>query len=109
MLKPVYKDADTFRYDDLYLYAANAPAGYEILKVCMEMAQMLIDKNISYGSSALSPIRIFSKSDSVEQIKVRLDDKLNRLKNGSSFSGDNDIDDMIGYLVLLKIAIEQNK
>lgn len=109
MAKPVFKDTESFRYDDLYLHAINAPVGYEILDVCISVAQMLIDKNISYGNSALEPIRIFSKADSVEQIKVRLDDKLNRLKNGSSFSGDNDIDDMIGYLVLLKIAMAKNK
>jgi hypothetical protein len=107
MAYPVFKDTDSFRFDDLYLHAINAPAGYDILKVCLDIAQMLIDKNISYGNSALSPVRIFSKADSVEQIKVRLDDKLNRLKNGSSFAGDNDIDDMLGYLVLLKIAMSQ--
>ena len=106
--KPVFQDTDVFRYDDLYLHAVNAPIGHEILDTCVGIAQMLIDKNISYGNSALEPTRIFSKADSVEQIKVRLDDKLNRLKNGSSFAGDNDIDDMIGYLVLLKIAMAQN-
>ena len=63
-----------------------------------------INKNISYGDSALSPIRIFSQADNQEQIKIRIDDKINRIKNGQGFAGDNDIDDMIGYLILLKIA-----
>jgi hypothetical protein len=65
---------------------------------------MLIDKNISYGDSALNPIRIFSTTDATEQLKVRIDDKLNRVKNNQGFAGDNDIDDLIGYLVLYKIA-----
>jgi hypothetical protein len=65
---------------------------------------MLIDKNISYGNSALDPVRIFSTSDSTEQLKVRIDDKLNRVKNNQGFAGDNDIDDLIGYLMLYKIA-----
>ena len=65
---------------------------------------MLIDKNISYGNSALEPSRIFSTADSVEQLKVRIDDKLNRIKNNKGFAGDNDIDDLIGYLILYKIA-----
>jgi hypothetical protein len=39
-----------------------------------------------------------------EQLHVRIDDKLNRLMKGTDYPGDNDIDDLIGYLVLLKIA-----
>ena len=70
---------------------------------------MLIDKNISYGYSALSPKRIFSTADNVEQLKIRIDDKLNRISNAQGYPGDNDIDDMIGYLILLKIAIDKNK
>jgi hypothetical protein len=37
---------------------------------------MLLSKNASYGNSALEPVRIFSKADPVEQLKVRLDDKV---------------------------------
>jgi hypothetical protein len=70
--------------------------------------QMLIDKNIAYGDSALDPVRIFSKSDAVEQLRVRIDDKLSRLMKGTDYIGDNDIDDLIGYLVLLKIAKEKD-
>ena len=89
---------------DLQLIATNAPSGQKIITECLEIAGMLIEKNISYGDSALSPIRIFSQADNQEQIKIRIDDKINRIKNGSGFAGDNDIDDMIGYLVLYKIA-----
>jgi hypothetical protein len=89
---------------DLQLMATDAPSGNKIITQCLEVAQMLIEKNISYGDSALSPIRIFSQADNQEQIKIRIDDKINRIKNGSGFAGDNDIDDMIGYLILLKIA-----
>ena len=103
-LKPVYKDVKNFHYDDLYLHAVSAPAGHKILNACLEVAQMLIEKNISYGNSALDPIRIFSTADSTEQLKVRIDDKLNRVKNNQGFAGDNDIDDLIGYLLLYKIA-----
>jgi hypothetical protein len=89
---------------DLQLIATDAPSGQKIITQCLEIAGMLIEKNISYGDSALSPIRIFSQADNQEQIKIRIDDKINRIKNGSGFAGDNDIDDMIGYLILLKIA-----
>lgn len=104
MLKPVFEDTNRFTYRDLYLHAVSAPAGYKILNTCLEIAQMLIDKNISYGNSALEPARIFSTADSTEQLKVRIDDKLNRVKNNQGYAGDNDIDDLIGYLILYKIA-----
>ena len=67
---------------------------------------MLIKKNISYGNSALDPVRIFSKAGPREQLYVRIDDKLNRLIKGEEYPGDNDIDDLIGYLILLKVAKE---
>jgi hypothetical protein len=39
---------------------------------------------------------------------VRIDDKLSRFARGGEFPGDNDIDDLIGYLVLLKVALRNN-
>jgi hypothetical protein len=95
-------------YENLYLHANKAPSGLKILNQCMRTAEMLVEKNISYGDSAISPKRIFAKSDNVEQIKVRIDDKLNRIKNNQGFAGDNDIDDLIGYLILLKVALDKN-
>lgn len=89
---------------DLQLMATDAPSGSKILHECLEISEMLIKKNISYGNSALDPIRLFASSDSTEQLKVRIDDKLNRIKNSQGFAGDNDIDDLIGYLILLRIA-----
>lgn len=80
----------------------------EIWDICNDMAWFLIDKNRAYGNSALDPVRIFSDSDNVEQIKVRIDDKLSRFARGGEFPGDNDIDDLIGYLVLLKVALRDN-
>ena len=75
-----------------------------IANVCDNIKNMLIDKNKSYGDSALDPIRIFSKANSDEQIKIRIDDKLSRISRGSEFYGDNDLDDLIGYLILLKVS-----
>lgn len=92
---------------DLQLMATDAPSGHRIIKECLEIAEMLIKKNVSYGDSALNPMRLFAQSDSVEQLKVRIDDKLNRIKNSQGFAGDNDIDDLVGYLVLLRIAMSQ--
>lgn len=104
MLNPVFPDTKQFYCNDLYLRSMDAPSGKKIFNTCHEIAQMLIEKNVSYGDSALNPVRLFSGADSQEQLKVRIDDKLNRIKNAQGFAGDNDIDDLIGYLVLLKIA-----
>lgn len=67
---------------------------------------MLIEKNRSYGNAALDPVRVFSRAGASEQILVRIDDKLSRIARGSEFPGDDTINDLIGYLVLLKIARE---
>jgi hypothetical protein len=80
-----------------------------IANVCDNIKNMLINKNKSYGDSALDPIRIFSKANSDEQIKIRIDDKLSRISRGSEFYGDNDLDDLIGYLILLKVSKVYNK
>jgi hypothetical protein len=68
---------------------------------------MLIEKNIAYGNSALNPIQIFAKIPPGDQIDVRIDDKLNRIKNGSSYAGDNDMLDLVGYIVL-KLIDQKN-
>ena len=104
MLRPVFEDVSQFKCSDLYLKSVGAPAGNKIWSTCHEIAHMLIEKNISYGNSALEPARIFSTADSTEQLKVRIDDKLNRVKNNQGYAGDNDFDYLIGYLVLYKIA-----
>ncbi len=81
----------------------TAPAAFEILATCMELAIFLIDKNTKYGDAALDPVRIMSQADPTEQIKVRLDDKLSRMYRGQA--GDEDtMKDLVGYWVLLKIA-----
>ena len=74
----------------------------------LEITKMLQSKNDAYGDSALAPIRVFSKSDGQEQLKVRIDDKLNRLIQGNdSIESDKDVIlDLVGYLVLLLIAMD---
>jgi hypothetical protein len=75
-----------------------------ILDECNRLANMLIEKNRAYGNSALEPVRVFSNSDNIEQLNVRIDDKLSRRMRGGEYRGDNDLDDLMGYLVLLSIA-----
>jgi hypothetical protein len=80
-----------------------------IAVICDEVKELLIEKNKKYGDSALNPSRIFSKANAVEQILVRIDDKLSRIKSGAGLlANDEDvIMDLMGYLVLLKIALKR--
>jgi hypothetical protein len=70
---------------------------------CDALKAMLLEKNRNYGSSALDPVRIFSKADPVEQILVRIDDKLSRIARGQA-GGEDAEWDATGYLILLRVA-----
>lgn len=80
----------------------------KICQVCDGVKELLIEKNKKYGDSALNPSRIFSQASPVEQLLVRIDDKLNRIQKGAGLvaSDEDVIQDLIGYLVLLKIALK---
>ena len=83
----------------------------KISKICDDIKELLIHKNRKYGNSALKPCRVFSKSSPVEQLLVRIDDKLNRIMKGAGLlANDEDVvNDLIGYLVLLKIGMHEEK
>ena len=72
----------------------------EIRKVCDDIAELLITKNRKYGNSALQPSRIFSKASPIEQINVRIDDKLSRIKNQQEDEDEDVEKDLVGYIVL---------
>ena len=75
-----------------------------IATICDEVKRILLEKNRAYGNSALAPLRIFSRADPVEQLNVRIDDKLSRIARGREYHGDDTELDLIGYLVLRRVA-----
>mgnify|MGYP001222515654 CR=1 FL=1 len=81
----------------------------KIIKTMDEIKDFLVQKNLQYGDSVFQPVRVFSKADKTEQIKVRIDDKLSRLKRGNdSIESDEDVvSDLIGYLVILLISMRE--
>ena len=83
----------------------------KISSVCDDIKELLIHKNRKYGNSALKPNRIFSKCSATEQLLVRIDDKLNRIMKGAGLlATDEDVvNDLIGYLVLLKISMTSDQ
>lgn len=74
-----------------------------IAEECDALKTMLLQKNEAYGNAAFDPLRIFSKASPEEQLLVRLDDKLSRLARGSD-AGEDTVLDLLGYLVLLRVA-----
>lgn len=82
----------------------------KIKRVGQEVIDLLIEKNKSYGDSALEPANIFAKGDAVENLSARIDDKLMRIKT-KGFDGyeEDNVKDLIGYLILLKIALENKE
>lgn len=102
----VIKNLNTV-YANILRDVEKAPSGKDILDRCLRLAENLIAKNISYGDSALNPRPIFSKGGHNESLASRIDDKLNRIANNQSYPGDNDLDDLLGYLVLYSIYRER--
>ena len=73
------------------------------------VVNLLLEKNKAYGDSALSPANIFAKGSAVDNLCCRIDDKLMRIKNkGIDDKTEDTLVDLIGYFILLKIAIENN-
>lgn len=77
-------------------------------KVAKQITDLLKSKNKAYGNTALNPSNVFSKLDSTEAICARLDDKLARIQNkGINDKTEDTVDDIIGYLLLLKMSMEK--
>lgn len=78
---------------------------------CEELKNMLLEKNRRYGDSALNPRRVFSTADSLEQLRVRMDDKLSRIANLAKIDGDSEDAwfDLAGYIVLYIIGKERQR
>lgn len=72
-------------------------------KELKEISNFLLEKNKAYGNSALEPVRIFSKASKVEQLYVRMDDKLSRIKRGQADNEDV-FQDLLGYLIIERLA-----
>jgi hypothetical protein len=69
-----------------------------------EVGDLLIAKNKAYGDSALNPVGIFARGNAEDLIRVRIDDKLSRIRNAPEAFGEDAVMDLLGYLVLLKLA-----
>jgi hypothetical protein len=81
----------------------------DLEEVIDRLRKMLVTKNVKYGDAALNPNQTFSTASPIELIKVRIDDKLSRIKNRQNNEDEDPAWDLLGYLVLLQIAEDRQK
>lgn len=79
-----------------------------IVNTSTDVMNLLLEKNAAYGDSALDPVGIFSRGNAVDSLCARIDDKLMRIKSrGITPDTEDTVQDLIGYLILFKIAHQQ--
>jgi len=117
-----YEDCGRVRPDKDYFQSMQEEYGREpghvgvyegtellISHECDALKELLISKNRAYGDSALKNGVLFDISP-VEAIKARINDKAMRIKNvGLNDSTEDTLQDIMGYMVLLRIAIKQQQ
>lgn len=85
----------------------------EIVAKCDKIKEMLLKKNEAYGDSVFETKRTFSHiTDPLALIRVRMDDKLSRIRNAQETGFKDDEDpylDLIGYLILYLIVADRQK
>ena len=88
----------------------KTPTANRIEEAMDKVKELLIEKNKSYGDSALKPANIFAKGSAVDNLTARIDDKLMRIENkGITDKTEDTLDDLIGYLILLKLALQDEE
>ena len=103
-----YYDYNRNQNDQFYLDydMKNKTFSDNIDIIISQITDLLKEKNKAYGNTALNPTNVFSKLNSTEAICARIDDKLARIKNkGITDETEDTVDDLIGYLLLLKMSL----
>lgn len=92
--------------------AAEGTVGPTVLRAHAflgRVAATLTAKNRRYGDSAASPLRIFSRAEADEQLRVRIDDKLSRIAHARGADDEDTLLDLCGYLALLAAVGEVSR
>lgn len=101
----VLKEKSIEKIEDIDLDLFNTYVNDRLKK----LVDHVIEKNRKYGNSALNPIRVMSTLSTVEQLYIRLDDKLNRLMNRQDDEDEDIPFDIAGYFILIYIYYLTNK
>lgn len=98
--------------DDMFDQELDETA-VKILVKCDEIKQMLLDKNARYGNSSLAPANYFKDLPRDAKIEARIEDKMARItridKHKHHESYKDAIRDLIGYLVIYLICLEEDE
>jgi len=79
----------------------------QIIIECDLIKHMLMSKNAAYGDSAFKEGVMFPVDPAIA-IQARINDKINRVRNkGITDDTEDSLGDLIGYLILLKIALKK--
>ena len=89
--------------------SADSKFSEELSEVMGSLRQLLLRKNTQYGDSIFNPVRVFSKGDPVEQIRVRIDDKISRMNSSPHEYIEDTVTDLIGYLIMYQMAMRRNR
>lgn len=98
--------AEAFAVMLKYSYGLT-PTQRSIVIYGLMLTDLLYQKNLRYGNSALAPVEVFAKGLTPQQrMAVRMDDKINRITLGTNTSTDGEDPriDLAGYLILSLIA-----
>ena len=75
---------------------------------CDAVRDLLLRKNREYGDSVFEPVNVFAQADAIQQIEVRIDDKIKRIKTTRGMPDvkihEDTEQDLIGYLIILRVA-----
>jgi len=85
------------------MHLENKSTAWKIGKITDSIKELLLVKNKKYGNAALAPSKVFSSAEASNSIKIRIDDKINRIKNSKTLSK-NDVADLLGYMILLCVS-----
>jgi len=93
--------------NNLAAKAFNTKNGKKILNQCLDIAELLLDKNKKYDNSAFESINIFSSQNAIDKVRGRIDSKIKRIQKSNPSDQEDSITDLIGYLIILKILREK--
>lgn len=72
-----------------------------VVEILRSVTTMLSEKNSTYGDSLTNPDRIVSRADRLASIRVRMDDKIRRMRARELGDDENPMEDLLGFLIVL--------
>lgn len=70
---------------------------------------LVLEKNRLYGDAALNPYSVFSKISPADRLRSRIDEKISRYRNHKAGDLESPLVDLVGCLVLLILAEEDER